>query len=187
VLVIIDLQEKLAAAMPPGVYERLQSNVLTLIEAASILSIPIICTLQYPRGLGPLDTRIRAALPESAALIEKTCFSCDDSAAFTDCLQKTDKHQLLLAGMEAHICVLQTALALRHRGHQIFTIQDAVSSRRRSHYENAIERLKQAGIPSIVTESVLFEWLRDSTHPQFKPISKLIRQGSSEQATTHKG
>ena len=82
---------------------------------------------------------------------------------------------MIITGMEAHICVLQSAIQLQQRGTQVFVVQDAVCSRSKKHYKNALARMQQAGIIISNTESVLFEWLGDSSHPQFKSLSKLIR------------
>jgi len=174
VLVIIDVQEKLARTMPTKVFSRLRSNTNLLITAASALAVPVLYTLQYPQGLGGLDTEIQNALPNEAEPIEKTCFSCAGVDQFNQKLEQLNRKQICLVGMEAHICVLQTAMDLNQFGYQVFTIEDAICSRSRDNYENAINRMRQDNISTVVTESILFEWLRDSKNEHFKSLSKLI-------------
>ncbi|MDR9437667.1 MAG: isochorismatase family protein, partial [Thiohalophilus sp.] len=85
------------------------------------------------------------------------------------------RRQIVLGGMESHVCVLQTAIQLQEHGYQVFVVEDAIASRRKTHHRNALARLRQAGISVIMSESALFEWLRDARHEQFKTLSKLIR------------
>ena len=174
-LLVIDIQSRLAAAMPGKVLERLKRNTILLINAARTLSIPVLATQQYPQGLGPIDPEISAALPPDCRHFEKTCFSCTAAGNFMQELTKIGKNQIILAGIEAHVCVLQTAIDLQHAKYDVFVVNDAVSSRHRESYENALQRLQQAGVSICNTESVIFEWLRDSRHEHFKAISALVK------------
>lgn len=172
-LVLIDIQQKLAAAMQPEVREQLLRNTAILCQAASALAIPVVHTEQYPRGLGPTEPELGAHLNNPA--IEKTCFSCYQARDFVAQLQSNGRNQIILGGMESHVCVLQTALQLAEHGYQVFVVEDAIAARRKTHHRNALARLRQAGIAVIMTESALFEWLRDAQHEQFRTLSKLIR------------
>lgn len=172
-LVVIDIQEKLAAAMKPEVREQVLKNTAILCEAANNLNIPIVRTEQYPKGLGPTEQQVAQHLNHPA--IEKTCFSCYRSPDFVEKLAEHSRRQVLLTGMESHVCVMQTAAQLSEHGYQVFVVQDAVCSRRKQHHKNALARLRQAGIQVIMTESALFEWLRDAKHEQFKSVAALIR------------
>lgn len=174
-LLIIDVQDRLAATMDNEVLARLVRNTNILIEAASALAIPILRTEQYPKGLGPTLTDITANLPAGQAAFEKTCFSSCGAAGIEPSLQDNARKQIIITGMEAHICVLQTALELHHLGKQVFVVQDGVCSRSKVNYKNALARMRQTGVVISNTESVLFEWLQDASHPQFKMLSKLIR------------
>jgi nicotinamidase-related amidase len=138
------------------------------------VGVPAIATEQYPRGLGPTDPAVAAALPEGTPLLDKTCFACGGDEAFRLALAAAERRQVVLAGMEAHVCVLQTALLL-HGDYQVFVVEDAVCSRNPDHHRNAMERLRQAGVTVTNTESVLFEWLRDAAHAQFKAVSALVK------------
>jgi len=174
-LFIIDVQERLAASMDARVLDGLVRNTSILIEAANALDIPILRSEQYPKGLGPTLSAIRDKLPDGQSAREKTCFSACAADGMAEVLNNGGREQLVLTGMETHICVLQTALELHQRGMQVFVVQDAVCARRKANHKNALARLRQAGVIVSNTESVLFEWLSDASHPQFKTLSKLIR------------
>ena len=172
-LLIIDAQERLAAAMPEDVLER---NINRLITAAKILQVPIISTEQYPQGLGKTIESVREHLPEDAAPTEKTCFSCCTASGFERALTEQPKRkQVVLVGMEAHICIIQTASGLQRWGYQVFVAADAICSRHADKSQNALERMRHSGVQVSNTESVAFEWLSDSQHAQFREVSRLFR------------
>lgn len=173
-LFLIDIQEKLSAAMPDKVISRLRNNIQILIEAANTLKIPVIATEQYPHGLGPLETALNDKLDDSARKFEKTGFSCLKAEGLNDYLSSLNKKQVILTGIEAHICVLQTASELQQAGYEVYVVNDAVSSRKLASYDTAINRMSESGINLITTESVLFEWLKDASNPAFRDLSKLI-------------
>lgn len=174
-LVVIDIQEKLGGAMPEKVLARVIRNSQLLLTAATRLNIPIIITEQYPRGLGPTDPRIAESIPASAPRLEKTGFSCALATGFETVIRDTGRPQIVLAGMECHVCVLQTALDLLAAGLQPYVVEDAVCSRKLENYENALRRLEQAGVIIATAESVMFEWLRDARNEHFKTLSALVR------------
>ena len=165
-LVVIDIQEKLAAAMTMrGQVVRAAS---LLVEAAAQLRIPVVVTEQYPKGLGGTVVELAAKLPEGHTRIEKTSFSACGLLPLT-------RPQVVLAGMEAHVCVLQTALELAASGREVYVVADAVCSRTEANYRNALARMEAAGVVITNTESVIFEWLRVAGHEQFRALSKMIR------------
>jgi nicotinamidase-related amidase len=174
VFVIVDVQQRLAAAMPQGVKDRVVEQLKTLIIAAKTLSIPIVVTEQYPKGLGSTEAVLQDYLPPDATIIEKTSFSCVKTPAFFSTIEKSGRKKILLTGMETHICVLQTALDFQQHGYQVFVVEDAVSSRSKANQYNALQRLRNAGIIVTTVESVVFEWLADAKHPQFKTLAQLI-------------
>lgn len=165
-LVIIDVQERLAAVMAER--ETVVARMAILVEAAKLLDVPVVVTEQYPKGLGPTDARIAAALPPTARIVEKSRFSACGALAL-------DRDQVILTGMEAHVCVLQTALELAAAHRQVFVVADAVCSRDSANRRNGLARLRQEGVTITNTESMVFEWLRESTHAHFRTLSKLIR------------
>lgn len=172
-LVIIDVQKKLASVMAAEAMQQLMKNCNILLQASASLEIPVIYTEQYPKGLG---TTLPELLPLLAAnqRVEKTVFSCCDEPTFNRKLT-SDRPQIVLAGMEAHICILQTALALHAQGRQVFVAEDAVISRNPANKANALARLDQAGVIVSNTESIVFEWLGKAEGEAFKQISRLIR------------
>lgn len=173
VLVLIDIQQKLVSAMPKVVCERVIKEVSILLTASNVMEIPVLVTEQYPKGLGVTLPFLTDQIATCEA-IEKTSFSCTNVPAFMTALEQTGRRQVILTGMETHICVLQTALSLKQQGYDVFVVEDAVSSRAKSHQTNGLERMRNAGIHIINLESVLFELLGDATHPQFKTLAKLI-------------
>ena len=174
-LVVIDIQERLASAMPEKVMARIIANTNILLQAAALLNVAVIRSEQYPKGLGETHKEIQAHLPGNTAYVEKTCFACTGSADFTNHLSKQRRPQIILTGIETHVCVLQTALGLAEDGFQVYVVQDAVCSRNKHNPKNAIRRLRSAGVIIANTESVVFEWLRDASHEHFKAISKLVK------------
>ncbi len=174
VLILIDIQERLAAAMEPATFRGVARNASILVQAAVGLGIPVLTTEQYRKGLGRTVPELAALLPDAAA-IEKTRFSAAGDESFRQTLDRAGRPQAILAGMEAHVCVLQTALELRAAGRDVFVVADACCSRTAANHANAMERLRAAGVIVANTESIVFEWLRDARHDCFKAISALVR------------
>ncbi len=173
-LIVVDLQSKLSAAMPERDSELMTTNVGSLVKAAGLLNIPVLLTEQYPTGLGSTDTAITDLLSEDTLIFDKTGFSCCAAEGFADTVANADRKQIILVGQEAHVCVLQTALELIHLGYQVHVVEDAVCSRKAEHKFYALQRMQQQGATITNYESVLFEWVKDSTHPEFKSISGLL-------------
>lgn len=165
-LVVIDIQERLAAVMPAR--QAVVRATGILVEAAARLHIPVLVSEQYTKGLGATVPELAVKLPEGSLRIEKTSFSACAVLPLT-------RPQVVLAGMEAHVCVLQTALQLSAAGREVFVVGDAVCSRTEANYCNALVRLQAAGVVVTNTESVIFEWLQDAGHEHFRALSKLIR------------
>ena len=180
-LVIIDMQAKLASAMPSEAMQSVAKNCSILAQASQLLAVPVIVTEQYPQGLGETIADIQSHLPNSKA-IAKMAFSACGEPKFNQQLQRENSH-IILVGMEAHICVLQTALDLMQLttsgdnklAKTVFVVEDAILSRTAANKANAIARLRHAGCVISNTESVLFEWLSNANHQAFKAVSKLIR------------
>lgn len=172
-LVIIDMQVKLAPAMAADVLQSVVKNCGILAQAANLLAVPNVATEQYPQGLGETLAEIKAHLT-NGKFIAKTAFSACGEPKFNQQLQRENSH-IILAGMEAHICVLQTALDLLQANKQVFVVEDAIISRNPANKANAIARMRDAGCVIGNTESIVFEWLRNANHDAFKAVSKLIR------------
>ena len=172
-LVMIDMQVRLASVMPSEAMHAASRNCAILLQSAKLLAVPCIVTEQYPQGLG-------ATLPELAEHLQeilpiaKTSFSCLSEPKFSRQLTR-DHSQVILSGMETHICVLQTALDIVATGKQVMVVEDAVISRKAENKANALARMREAGCIITNTESVVFEWLGVAEGDAFKAISKLIR------------
>ena len=175
VLVVVDIQERLAASMERADRERVVRGARILLEGAGRLSIPVIVTEQYPKGLGPTEAELIRHLPEGTQRIAKTTFSAMGTAEFRSALEGTGREEVVVAGMESHVCVLQTAMELGAQGFSPFVAEDACCSRLERSHASAMNRLRSAGVAVTLVESVLFEWLRDARHEHFKTTSALIR------------
>jgi nicotinamidase-related amidase len=171
-LLLIDIQDKLAAAMRHR--EQVVNNCLHLIELARLQQIPILVTEQYPRGLGTTLPEIKAALPVYAPF-EKLSFNCCQEAGFLEKVALLGRKKLLLTGMETHICVLQTSLGLMQAGYDVQVIQDAVCSRTKNNFSTGLAVMNRAGAVITGTETVLFQLLQKAGTEAFKVISKRIK------------
>ena len=171
-VVFIDIQEKLVDVMIKNEIKKVIDASTILIEAAKILEVPCLYTEQYPKGLGPTVKELKSLL--SHPPIEKKAFSCLDAPNFKSHLVKS-RPQIILCGLETHICILQTALALKASGKEVFVVEDATLSRTNLNHQNAIHRLRSEGVVITNVESVIFEWLRVAQGDHFKAITKLIK------------
>ena len=171
-LIILDMQERLAAAMKTR--QQTVDNGLHLIETAKLFQIPILVTEQYPKGLGPTLSEIREALPDYSPF-EKISFDCTQERGFLEKVASLGKKKLLLTGMEAHICVLQTGLGLMRQGYTVQVIKDAVCSRAKNNFDTGIGFLSQAGAVITCTETVLFQLLQKAGTDVFKTIVNRIK------------
>ena len=171
-LLVVDIQEKLAPAIADG--PSAVSNALKLIAAANRLAIPLFLSEQYVRGLGQSLPEIRNAAV-NAHIFEKTSFSCPAEPGVLAKLQSCQKQQAILCGMEAHVCVLQTAFGLREAGFDVFVVGDAVGSRTPENRRLALERMRACGIHIVSTEMVIFEWLGRAGSDEFRAVLPLIK------------
>jgi nicotinamidase-related amidase len=171
VFVLVDIQEKFIPVMHEA--EELITNTNILVKSSEILDIPLIVTEQYSKGLG--NTTDRISLPEKRHLIEKVRFSCFGSVGFVGRLKELDASSLVLFGVEAHVCILKTALEALKNGYEVHVVADAISSRSAENRSIAIERMRQSGIFITSTEMILFQLLEKAGSDEFKAISRLIR------------
>ncbi|MDD3237687.1 MAG: hydrolase [Candidatus Gastranaerophilales bacterium] len=171
-LLIIDVQEKLVAMLNKKVVD---SKTAILAATANTLEIPTIITEQYPQGLGGTVDIVKTKLPPNSTILEKTTFSACETAPVMKTIEATNKSQIIICGIEAHICVLQTALDLINKGYEVFVVKDACASRNKEEFKLAIKRLEQAGAIITCVEMVLFELLGSAKHPKFKELQALIK------------
>lgn len=173
-LTVIDVQDVL---MPHDheIVEAYLRQVNKLIQAAHILQFPILVTEQYPEKLGITTECVLKTLGDTPRL-PKIEFGCLANAAFVAQLKNARRKQLLLVGMETHVCVLQTALEALEQGYEVYVVVDAVVSRRKSEYSIAMNRMRGAGVCCVSTEMALFELLRKSGTPEFKAMLPLVKE-----------
>ena len=172
-VLIIDVQEKLLNAVFNK--EQVEKKSAIVAEAAKILGIPVVVTEQYPKGLGNTIPAVKDALAEDTEVFEKTAFSALNNEEILEAIKKHNKKQILIFGIETHICVSQTTAALRELGYEVSIIKDACGSRAEEEYLAGLERMKDNGAYIITTEIALFEWLKGAKHPNFKAVQALIK------------
>ncbi|VTR93484.1 isochorismatase hydrolase : Isochorismatase hydrolase OS=Methylomonas methanica (strain MC09) GN=Metme_0601 PE=4 SV=1: Isochorismatase [Gemmata massiliana] len=172
VVVVIDIQDKLLAKIPSA--PALLRNTGFVLDVAALLEVPARATEQYPKGLGPTAPEIALRLP--ANLPAKTAFSCCGAGTFLEELEMLRRPDVVLVGMETHVCVAQTALDLLRAGLHVFLPVDALGARYDLDHSTALRRLEQAGAVPTTVAAVAFEWLTDATHPQFKAVSELVKR-----------
>ncbi len=171
-LLVVDLQEKLVDKIVER--DRVIANSLRLESGgAKALEVPVHATEQYPKGLGPSIPALIELIPDRVA---KTTFHCGSAPGLLEHLYGRQVRHVTLCGIEAHVCVAQTALELMHLGFRVQVVADAVGSRHKIDWEYALRRLERAGAIVSTTEAVLFEWTERSDRPEFKAISNLIKE-----------
>ncbi len=167
-LCVIDVQERLLPVVPGA--DRVVARCRRLAEAARILGVRAVLTEQYPRGLGPTPVSLAHLLPPAVAKMAFSSAGCAPvEAALADGMSS-----VVLAGLETHVCISQTALDLLAAGKHVFLAVDAVSARHAIDHETAVRRLEAAGVIPTTSEAILFEWCRTAEHPQFQAIRQLI-------------
>lgn len=172
-LLIIDMQEKVFNTVERNC-EMLQT-LLKVIEGFQIMRLPIYISEQYPEGLGQTIPPVRDQLGEQYKPMVKSTFSCLDDPTITKLITSAPHQQWVLVGIEAHICVLETAKGLRQLGHDVVVLNDSISSRSIYDFSTAIAEMRDAGVRISCAETILFELLKDSKAPEFKQMSQLIK------------
>jgi nicotinamidase-related amidase len=172
VLVVIDVQGRLAQLMHNK--DELFKNQRLMIQGAQLLGLPIILTEQYPQGMGSTIPELKELLPEVEP-IAKTAFSCCGESKFVAALEECGRHETLLIGIEAHVCVWQTTSDLLDTGYEVHVAADAVSSRNADNKQVGLQKMRAAGADITCVETALFEMMRVAEGPQFKEILKLVK------------
>jgi nicotinamidase-related amidase len=172
-LVIIDMQEAFRTQIPG--FTEIAERIAMMVEGAKLLTLPIIVTEQYPKGLGHTAEEIKAVLPSSLEIIEKTTFSSCGPQQFKTRLELTGAKQILVCGIEAHICVNQTVHDLLERGFQIHLLTECIGARHPANKKIALRKMQTSGAFVSSIEMALFELMRDAKHEQFKTIQRLIK------------
>ncbi|HTU25709.1 MAG TPA: hydrolase [Pirellulales bacterium] len=173
-LLVVDVQDKLIGLIPER--QRIVWNIARLIRGAKVLGLPVLATEQYPKGLGATTAELAALL--DAPVPDKIGFSCLACKAVAQRLAADDRPKVLLAGIEAHVCIQQTALDLLASGHSVYVAVDAVGSRYAIDQKVALDRMLASGATLTTVEAALFEWCQAAGTPEFKQISALVREAA---------
>lgn len=172
---LIDFQTNLAAAMKKNVYADCERNASLAIASCNILKVPVLVTEQYSKGLGPTVERLKASLKDDYKLLDKLSFSCYRDPGFQAALAKLDRKYILVAGIEAHVCVLQSVADLAANGYYVHVLSDAVCSRYKNDWKSALRYMGEAGAVVTTTEIAVFQLLQKAGTPEFKAISPLFK------------
>jgi nicotinamidase-related amidase len=180
VLVLIDFQERLAAAMERRA--EVEATVVRLVRCAELIGAPIVVTRQYPDGLGDTVPGIARALEEAGrtvpvTVVDKTSFCACDEPAFLEALYETSRSQVVVVGMETHICITQTALTLAKKTYPVYVVADACCSRRDADHLTALDRLRTAGVVVTTAESVMYEAVSRAGTDEFKRLLAIVKEG----------
>jgi nicotinamidase-related amidase len=176
-LLLVDIQDRLASAMPDEVRASVLRNICVLIEAARRFALPIVVSQQYPKGLGPTVSAIEDGLRDVAGVhrFDKLEFAVTDCADFAALAPKLGRDQWIVTGMEAHVCVYQSARGLAARGYTPHVVADAVASRTKANWQIGLSLVERAGAVVTSAEVCVFDLLRREGTDDFKALSKLIR------------
>lgn len=175
VLAVIDMQERLLGAFPEPQRESVVARCLLAVDTALVLDLPVLVSEQYPKGLGPTIAPVRERLGDRFAPVEKLAFSCGRSEPFRAALEATGRKDVLITGVEAHVCVLQTTFDLLRDGYRVFVVGDAITSRKDSDRNAAMALMDNAGAVIGTAEIFAFQLLERAGTDEFKAISRLVR------------
>ena len=171
-LMIVDVQQRLLTAMDSP--RAVMSGCTLMMKAADVMNVPIVVTEQYPEGLGPTVEPLAELAPEDA-FFSKVHFSSTKNTAIMGKIKTLNPRQIMIAGIEAHVCVLQTTLGLLEAGFDCFVAGDATSSRKSANHAAGMARLREAGAEIVTSEMVVFEWLEKAGTPEFRELSRLLK------------
>lgn len=176
-LLIVDVQERLVAAMAPEVAAQVERNLITLAAAAARFALPVVVSEQYPKGLGRTTAAVAGALESvrGVCFFEKVEFAATAAPAWAEAVGPIPRKTWLVAGMETHVCVFQTVRALRAAGHEVIVLSDAVSSRTRDNWQTGLALCERTGALVAGTETVVFDLLGKAGTDDFRALSKMIR------------
>jgi nicotinamidase-related amidase len=171
-LLVVDVQARLAPAV--GGHERMIARAGALLDAAKLLGVPALATEHVPEGIGPTVAVLRERLPADA-IVRKTRFSCADEPDALARINALGRSQVLVCGMEAHVCVMQSALGLAERGFDVFLARDACGSRRDEDRDTAIARMARDGVRVTTAECAMFEWMHRADRPEWRDLLRIVK------------
>lgn len=171
-VLIIDVQERLVAALDKDI---VVSKAVKIASAANSLGIPVLVTEQYPNGLGNTVPQLKSVLPAGTDVVEKKAFNALLEDGMSEKIRSYNKKQIVIFGIETHICVHQTAAALLEEGYEVYIIKDACASRNKYEFKQGIEIMQANGAKISCVEIAIFEWLKSARNPKFKEVQALIK------------
>jgi nicotinamidase-related amidase len=172
-VLVVDIQARLTPAMPPDALARVVKYTRALVGMAKELGLPVLASEQYPKGLGPLIPEVKDILPSPP--LEKVHFSCGADPGFAAALEKTGRRQVVVCGMETHVCVFQTVRDLLSHGYEVHVCADAVSSRTEEHRRVGLELCRQAGAIVTTAETAIFDLLHQAGTAEFRKVAPLVK------------
>ena len=176
ILIVVDVQERLVPAIDAGLYPASLKNIRIMIEAAAALGVPIVVTEQYPKGLGRTVPDLLETLSgKEYRLLEKVTFSCARDEGFLAAIAAAGRRQVVIVGMETHVCVYQTSVDLARAGYSVFVLDDSVSSRFIHNYRSGLQALRDAGCTVFSTETAVFQLLKAAATPEFRKVAPLVK------------
>ncbi len=181
-ILCVDVQERLSQAMHPESFICIKKRIVSLVKTANLLQIPVMVSEQYPKGLGPTVPEIRNALSPATKVLEKIEFSAWANPNLARELPHQARKQVILCGLETHVCIFQTARDLQAQGYSVFIPHDATLARHRGDYEWGLSLCEQAGALVTTTESILYDWLKRAGTPEFKQVSTMLKEFDQEMA-----
>ncbi len=176
ILVVVDVQQRLVPAIHADLYPVCLKNIRIMIESAAALGVPILATEQYPKGLGRTVPEILETLSgKDHRLLEKVTFSCARDEGFLAAVSAAGRRQVVIVGMETHVCVYQTSVDLARAGYSVFVLDDAVSSRFLHNYRSGLQALRDAGCTVFSTETAVFQLLKAAATAEFRKVAPLVK------------
>jgi nicotinamidase-related amidase len=172
-LLVIDMQESFRPHIAD--FSPVAQRIATMVKGAALLEVPILVTEQYRKGLGETVPEVRSVLPPSVSIVDKTAFSSCGAPALVEQLKSTGRKQVIVCGIEAHVCVNQTVHDLLAAGHQVHLLTDAITARSPLSVQAALPKMQRSGALPSTIEMALFELMRDARHPKFKEVQKLVK------------
>ena len=178
VVIVVDLQPTFLSAIHES--DRVLNRSQFLLKMAKIVGVPVLASEQYPERMGPTDQRIASLLPFGAAPHGKMCFSCGGCAGVMDGLRNLKRKQVVLIGIETHICISLTALDLLRDGYEVFVCPDAVGARSLEMHKLGMERMRDSGVMPAHTESIAYEWMASAQHPRFREALQVVKDHAGQ-------
>ena len=174
ILIVMDIQERLFSVMPETRGEMVK-NCKKLLKTAKVLDVPVIVTEQYPQGLGPTIKEISETLPDSTKMLSKVEFSCANNEQIANMIEKMDRKNIVICGLETHVCIYQSSRDLAKKGYSVYVPIDAVHSRKKIDWKTGVKMIEKMGAAT-TTETIIFDLLKTAERQEFREINKILKE-----------